>query len=36
VEPIAANATAYGKSYALFRKLYAHLKDDFAEIAKMQ
>lgn len=36
VEPIAANARVYEKSYRLFRKLYADLKDDFGEVAKMQ
>lgn len=35
IEPIAENSRAYEKSYALFRKLYGDLKDDFAIAAKL-
>ena len=33
--PIPSNHAAYQKFHALYQKLYAHLKDDFAEVAKL-
>ncbi len=34
VKPVAANCRAYERPYALFRRLYADLKDDFAQAAR--
>jgi xylulokinase len=34
-EPCTLNHAAYERFYAVYRRLYAHLKDDFAEVAQI-
>jgi xylulokinase len=34
-DPCAVSRAAYDRFYAVYRRLYAHLKDDFAEVARI-
>ena len=34
-DPCVTNHAAYDKFYKVYQNLYAHLKDDFADIAKL-
>jgi sugar (pentulose or hexulose) kinase len=36
VEPIRENVERYKKFFQLYKKLYAHLKDDFVELARLR